>query len=125
MGELFGDLASGALLITVLSICIGIGVTIGSIVFVMFLVRRMMNPHGNMKDALDGQATVMKIWETGVRINDQPRVGFLLNVQHPDGSTYEAETTAVISIIHLPSIQPGAKVAVKIHPQDRNKVALA
>jgi hypothetical protein len=121
MGDLFG----GAMIITAVSVCIGIGVTIGSVVFVIFLIRRMTNPHGNMKDALDGRATVLKIWETGVRINDQPRIGLALNVQHPDGSTYEAQTTAVISIIHIASVQPGAAVAVKIHPQDRNKVALA
>jgi hypothetical protein len=68
-------------------------------------------PERFIENAILGQATVLKIWETDLTVNDRPQVGFLLNVQHPSGLSYEAETRAVIFIIHLPQIQPGATVA--------------
>ena len=69
------------------------------------------------------EARVLKIWETGVRVNDNPVVGFLLEV-HPDGMPpYEAETKALISILDIPRIQPGATFVVVYDPENPQRVA--
>lgn len=115
--------ASPEQLVVILFLGCMAAIVIGSILLVAIVSRSARNP--KIENAILGQATVLKIWETGLIINRQPQVGFLLNVQHPDGSSYEAQTKAVISIIHLPQIQPGSTLPVKIDAKDRTRVALA
>jgi hypothetical protein len=70
------------------------------------------------------EAQVLRIWETGVRINDDPVVGFELEV-YPEGKEpYRAETKALISILFIPQIQPGSRLPVKVDPNDPQRVAL-
>jgi hypothetical protein len=69
-------------------------------------------------------ATVLKIWETGVRVNDNPVVGFLLEVHAEGMEPYQAETKALISILQIPQIQPGAELKIKYDPEDPFRVAL-
>ena len=73
---------------------------------------------------VSASAKVMKIWETGVRINNNPVVGFLLLVTLKDGTSYEAKTKNVVSIVNIPQIQPGAILPVKVDPGNRQLVAL-
>jgi hypothetical protein len=73
---------------------------------------------------LPAKGTVLKIWETGVRVNDNPVVGFLLEIQAEEMAPYEAETKALISILWIPQIQPGAVLPVKYDPEDPSRIAL-
>ena len=69
-------------------------------------------------------AEVLEVWDTGVKYNNNPVVGFSLRVTLADGTTYEAETRNVVSVVHIPQVQPGAVLPVKIDPDDRERVAL-
>ncbi len=69
-------------------------------------------------------AKVLEIWDTGVRLNDNPVVGFRLLVTLDDGSSYEAETKSVVSVVHIPQVQPGAVLPVKVDPENHQLVAL-
>ena len=69
-------------------------------------------------------AQVLEIWETGVTLNDNPIVGFRLQVTLEDGTRNEAETRNVVSLIHIPQVQPGATLPVKVDPENRQRVAL-
>lgn len=82
-------------------------------------VARDVRAHG-----LPATAKVLKIWETGVRVNDNPVVGFLLEVHAEGLEPYEAETRALISILAIPQIQPGATLPVKYDPENPERVAL-
>lgn len=73
---------------------------------------------------LPAEATVLRIWETGVKVNDNPVVGFLLEVHAPDLEPWEAETKALISILDIPQIQPGASLQVVYDPDDPSRVAI-
>ena len=73
---------------------------------------------------LPAKARVLKIWETGVRVNDDPVVGFLLEIDAEGMEPYEAETKALISILWIPQIQPGAVLPVKYDPEDPSRIAL-
>ena len=42
------------------------------------------------------EARILEIWDTGVRVNDDPVVGFRLEVQPPDAEPYEATTKGPI-----------------------------
>ena len=67
---------------------------------------------------------MLKIWETGVRVNDDPVVGFLLEIDANGMEPYEAETKGLISILWIPQIQPGAVLPVKYDPEDPSRIAL-
>ena len=80
--------------------------------------------HDLQTRGLAAEAKILKIWDAGVRVNDDPVVGFLLEVYPPDGESYEAQTKGPISIVHMPRFQPGAVVPVRIDPQNPARVAL-
>jgi len=70
------------------------------------------------------QAKVLRIWDTGMTVNNDPVVGFLLEV-YPDAQpAYQAETKGIISRLDIPQIQPGAMLPVKFDPADPLRVAL-
>ena len=75
-------------------------------------------------NGLPATATVLQIWETGVRVNHNPVVGFLLEVHAEGLEPYQAETKALISILVIPQIQPGAVLKVKYDPTNPQRVAL-
>jgi hypothetical protein len=75
-------------------------------------------------NGLPATAKIVRIWETGVRVNHNPVVGFLLEVHAEGMEPYEAETKALISILMIPQIQPGAVLKVKYDPKDPRRIAL-
>ena len=76
------------------------------------------------ENGVPASAEVLEIWDTGVRLNDNPVVGFRLLVTLEDGTSYQAETKNVVSVVHIPQVQPGAVLPVKIDPENRQLVAL-
>lgn len=99
----------------------------GFAVPVFFLVRMLMGSAERSRILAQGipvQATILQIWETGVRINDCPQVGFQIQVMPPSGVPYTTQTTLVVSQLVIPRIQPGAVVRAKLDPKNPNNVAL-
>jgi len=82
-------------------------------------VNKPVREHG-----VAASAEVLEIWDTGVRLNDNPVVGFRLLVTLEDGTSYQAETKNVVSVVHIPQVQPGAVLPVKVDPENRQLVAL-
>ena len=71
------------------------------------------------------QATVTEIWDTGITVNNDPVVRLRLLVQPPAGNEYQAEIPkSLVSRVHIPQFQPGARVSVRIDPNDPAHVAL-
>ena len=69
-------------------------------------------------------ATVVKIWDTGMTVNEDPVVGFLLEVRPQDQPAYRAETKLLISRLAIPQIQPGAVLAVRYDAANPARVSL-
>jgi hypothetical protein len=70
------------------------------------------------------EATILQIWDTGMTVNDDPVIRFLLEV-HPTGKPdYQAETKLRISRLAISRFQPGAVVPVRIDPGHPKHVAL-
>ena len=69
-------------------------------------------------------AYVLQIWDTGVSVNDNPVVGFRLEVHAEGLAPFTAETKALIGRLDVPRIQPGAVLSVKYDPADPTRVAL-
>lgn len=69
-------------------------------------------------------ATVVQIWDTGVTVNDDPVVGFLLDVKPADRPAFQAKTKALVSRLDVPRVQPGAQLKVMYDPKDTSRVAI-
>lgn len=71
------------------------------------------------------KATVVAIWETGTRVNHNPVVGFDLEVHAEGRPAWRATTKALVSILAIPRVQPGAVLDVFYDPADPSRVAIA
>lgn len=75
-----------------------------------------------------GWATILRLWDTGITVNDDPVVGMEVEVRplHPsDGAPFRAVIPkSRISRLDVPRVQPGMEVAVRYDPRDPSRVAL-
>lgn len=70
-------------------------------------------------------ARILRIWDTGITVNDDPVIGLDVEVTREDGSVYTATIPkSLISRLDVPQFQPGMSVGVRIDPQDPALVAL-
>lgn len=70
-------------------------------------------------------ARILKIWDTGITVNDDPVIGLEVEIAREDGSIYTATIPkSLISRLDVPQFQPGMSVGVRIDPQDSAKVAI-
>lgn len=99
--------------------------TIVIIVVVMVFVRRLTVPDKQLLATGEtAQATVVQMWDTGVTINDNPRVGLLLEVRPTNRPAYQVKTAQVVSRLQTSMYQPGQMLEVKIDPADQKKIAI-
>lgn len=63
-----------------------------------------------------GDAKVLQLVDTGVRINDNPRVNLLLEVHIPGYPSYQVQKTVSIPKIRASQVQVGAVVPVLADP---------
>jgi hypothetical protein len=70
------------------------------------------------------EATVVQIWDTGVTVNNDPVVGFLLDVHPEQQAAFQARTKALVSRLAVPRVQPGARLRVFFDPKDTTRVAV-
>lgn len=71
-----------------------------------------------MASGLVGQATIDAVNDTGVTVNDNPQVEFVLDVTVPGREPYKASLTQVVSRLAIVGFQPGATVPVRVSPDD-------
>ncbi|MGH2575570.1 MAG: hypothetical protein ACRDFC_07715 [Ignavibacteria bacterium] len=105
--------------------------TIFALVFVLIfffvywkIFRPMVVSNKLLKTGTPAQATVLKVWDTGVTVNNDPQVGILLEVSPPMAMPYQVETKMIISRLQPNLLQQGMVVTVKIDPDDKDKVAI-
>jgi hypothetical protein len=89
------------------------------VVMIPFL--KVMFP-GEIKNAVTAKARVIKVWDTGVSINDNPQVGLQLEVTPPTGSPFEVEAKTVVSRLNAALVQPGTTADIKYDPLKPQRV---
>jgi hypothetical protein len=67
---------------------------------------------------------IVRLIDTGITINNDPVVEFVLRVSAPGVEPYEAHTKHLVSRLDVPSVQPGRIVPVKYDPQAPLRVAV-
>jgi len=70
------------------------------------------------------QATIVEIVDTGMTLNNDPVVDFVLDVRRTGQASCQARTRTPISRLDVPRFHPGAIVPVKVDPRNPNRVAL-
>jgi len=69
-------------------------------------------------------ARIVRLIDTGTRINDDPVVEFILEISPQDAAPYQASTRGLVSRLDIPAIQPGTVLPVKYDRNDPSRVAL-
>ncbi len=77
-----------------------------------------------LQTGVPATATIVRVWDTGTRINNNPRVGMLLQVQPATGPSFQAEIKETVSVVQMPMFQPGAQLDVKYDPAQPTNVAI-
>jgi hypothetical protein len=74
-----------------------------------------------------GTAVVLSLSDTGVTVNDNPRVKLLLEIHIPNYQPYKAQKTVTVPLIYLPQVQTGSTINVLADPEqmfDEKRIAL-
>jgi hypothetical protein len=71
-----------------------------------------------------GRAVITEIRDTGMTVNDNPRVSLTLEVTVGDKAPYTATHDQVISRIAVAGFQPGATVPVRVDPVDERSLII-
>lgn len=107
-----------------------IPLAVGGLMFVIFaivfggMLLRWRVKQRVLQTGVAATATIVRVWDTGTRINDNPRVGMLLQVQPATGAPFQAEIKETVSIVQMPMFQPGAHLEVKYDPAHPTNVAI-
>lgn len=118
------DLTNIIILSALLPIVIVVPVLLIVGVLVMRLVRGSVQNREVLAHGVSAPATIVRVWETGTRLNNQPQVGLVLQVQPADKPAFQAEAKMFISYLLAAQLQPGKLVNVRYDPQNPGKVAV-
>jgi hypothetical protein len=107
-------------------IALGVVAFVALILAIIFvpMVRRWRVKQQVMQTGVEARATIVRTWDTGARINDDPVVGMMLQVQPSGGPSFQAEVNETVSIVQIALFQPGAQLQVKYDPADQRRVAI-
>jgi hypothetical protein len=115
--------------VTILIICISLVCTLVitvAAIAVPFIIIRKMNENSRQRAeqlaavGIKGEATILSVQDTGMRINDNPRVAMVLDVRLPNMPSYQVQKTITISIVQLAQVQVGAVIGVLVDPSAPN-----
>jgi hypothetical protein len=101
------------------AIAIPVALIISGILMMNFV--RILFP-SEIKNGVTTTATVLKVWDTGVSINDNPQVGMLLEITSPEGNSIKAEAKTLVSRLITALVQPGIKAEVKYDPKNLKRI---
>jgi hypothetical protein len=110
------------------SMLFGLAITAVAIAVPIYFMRKnQQRAEALMKVGTQGEATILSLQDTGMRINDNPRVSMQLEIQMPYGAPYQITKTVTVPLIRLSQIQVGSKVPVMVDmtdPTNPDKVGL-
>ncbi len=127
-----GIFAGGTMIFTFLMIC-------GSIVFtvvivaasigipIYFMRNNQKRAQALMQSGTQGEATILSLQDTGMRINDNPRVTVVLEVRVAMRPPYQVTKTVTVPMIRMSQVQTGLVVPVMVDlsdPTNPDKVGL-
>jgi hypothetical protein len=92
--------------------------------FFLGLMRESRQRQWLLRNGEPAEAEILSISDTGVTVNDNPRVALRLFVRPKSRTGFEATTKLLVSRLSLAAFQPGAKIQVRFDPNDLQRVAV-
>ncbi|MGB7539725.1 MAG: hypothetical protein WBM17_14380, partial [Anaerolineales bacterium] len=71
-------------------------IVLGVVLYTLWHFYRIIDPP-RIKNGVTAQAKVLKVWDTGTSINDNPQIGMLLEVAPSLGVSFQAEAKTIVS----------------------------
>ena len=97
----------------------------GGLALIGFIVNRGASSTDEvLASGVAGTATITGVTQTGMYLNEQPRIKMNLMVQLPGQAPYAAEHSEFVPLILLSRVQPGATLPVKVNPAQPQKVVV-
>lgn len=93
---------------------IPLAVSLGIVIWLMAKRKRIAELVATGKQ---GTAVVLDLSDTGVTINDDPRVKLLLEIHIPNYQPYQAKKTVTLPLIYMSQVQTGSTVQVLADPE--------
>jgi len=119
--EYSGAVFTAAIVLVVGGSLLGFAMIFGAILFPLFSM--MGSKNKVLTSGTPADAKILAVTDTGTRINHNPLVNFSLEVRPPTAQPFTANVSQTVSVIHLPSYQPGRMLNVKYIP-GTNEVAI-
>lgn len=91
--------------------------------FAMRPVFRLAFP-AEIKNGVTAQARVMRVWDTGVSINDNPQVGLLLHITPSMSAAFDVEAKTIVSRLNAALVQPGITAEIKYDPRNPRRLQI-
>lgn len=129
---MFDDIFGNTITLTIVIIALSFVCVLGTFVFGIMLYwlygrRGRKNAEALMETGQQGQATVLSLEDTGVLINNNPRVKIGLEIRIPGYQPYRIVKTMTLPMIRMSQVQVGSIVNVMAdpsEPQNPDKVGL-
>ena len=96
---------------------ISLAVSFGILIWMMVKQKRIAELVATGKQ---GTAVILQLSDTGVRVNDNPRVKMLLEIHIPNYPPYQAQKTVTLPLIYLPQVQTGSTINILADPAQPN-----
>ncbi len=116
-------LAGGSILLTILMVCgslvctvVIVAASIGSPIY--FMRNNQKRAQELIDKGTQGEATILSLSDTGMRVNDNPRVTVLLEVRVAMRPPYQVTKSVTIPLIRLSQVQVGTVVQVMVDMSD-------
>lgn len=90
----------------------------------MALQAEMAKQQQLMATGTPGKATVKGLTDTGTLVNFQPQLVLDLEVSVEGKDPYPVQLSAAIPQMHIPVVQPGSTIGVRVDPNDPSSVAI-
>lgn len=75
-----------------------------------------------IKNGERAKATILRVWDTGTTINDDPQIGLLLEAKTKEGMNFQAETKTIVSRLSAALVQPGITTDIIYDPQNTKRI---
>jgi hypothetical protein len=126
--DIFGNVANVTIIIIVLSFACVVGSLVLAFgIFFLYNRRRRKKADDLMATGQQGEATVLSLEDTGMLINNNPRVRIDLEVRIPGYQPYRVKKTMTLPMIRMSQVQVGSVVNIIAdprEPQNPDKVGL-
>jgi hypothetical protein len=112
---------AGSMIFTIAIVCIsslcGLVITAAAIAIPIYLMKQNQKKVQNlMATGIQGEATILQLEDTGMRINDDPRITITMEVRLPGYPPYQVRKTMNVPMIRMSQVQVGLVVAVMADP---------